>query len=515
MREATIKRATLALIAITLGVKLLGFVEKQVIAYYFGADYRVDAFFVAWSIPFAFFLFIRELIEPAFLPLFVRLIDADEQGRANQLFAVSAAGIFAFTALATFIGWLTVDHLATWLAPGFALATQQVAAELMRVMILSVPILGLSALTSITLNGHRRFALPASGDLILKAAPILCALALASSLGIRSLAIGIVVGCVGRLLIHLVGLRHELKQVILSQSALIEPESRTDLRQMTLLMAPLLLGVAFSQISDLADNYFASQLEAGAVAARTYARKIADLPILLLPYALSIVTFPYFSSLASRGEWQRLDAFLARALRGLALIFAFLSVATILLAEPIITLLLERGAFDAHARELTAGPLRFYAAGLLAFAIEALLVPFYFALGDTRTPVVIGILGVALNIMLTAAWIGPLGVGGVAAALTVSKTFKVLLLAILLKRKGRILDWTPIFTTSLRIGIAAAITSAGMISIIRMKAWPGPTASVVWQTGYLTLVSTAGIVIYAAATLALLRLSRNRKEISP
>ncbi len=148
MREVTIQRATLALITITLGVKLLGFAGKQVIAYYFGADHRVDAFFIAWSIPFALFLLIREIIEPAFLPLFVRLLDTDKRDRANQLFTASAAGILAFTLPATLTIWLAADHLATGLAPGFTPAAHNLTAELLGIMILSAPILG-------SLLGHR------------------------------------------------------------------------------------------------------------------------------------------------------------------------------------------------------------------------------------------------------------------------------------------------------------------------------------------------------------------------
>ncbi len=478
------------------------------IAYYFGADERVDAFFVALSVLIVLFLIVREIVEPAFLPLFVRHLDAGRDKRGWQLFAVVATGIIAVTLPVAAAGWLGAAKLASWLAPGFAPSTLELTAQLIRVTIAGGTLLGLSSLTYITLNGYRRFALPASGDLVLKAMPIACAVAFAPQFGITALAVGVLLGCGGRLLVHLFGLGREFRQLAWPQG-----QSRGDVRRLTLLMAPLVLGVVFSQISDLADNYFASQVGGGAVAARTYAQKIVDLPILLLPYALSMVAFPHFSSLAARGERTRLYSLLGRMLRGLALVFAFISVATLLLAGPIVTLLLERGAFDAHARELTAWPLRLYAAGLVTFAIEALLVPFYFALGDTRTPVFVGIAGVGVNIALTAAWIGPLGVGGVAAALTVSKTLKVLVLGALLLRRSplplpspggrrRHLQRAPIVGTLLRVGLAAGVAAGGMSMVMQIQSAPGAAAPLLNQIGYLSLTSGFGLVLFLATVLA-------------
>ncbi len=496
MQVATIGRATLALAVITMGVKLLGFVEKQVIAYYFGADARVDAFFVALSVPTAVFLLVREIVEPAFLPLFVKNLDAGRRQRAWQLFTAVGAGVVVVTLPIVAAGFLGAGKLASWLAPGFAPPTLELTAVLVRVTIAGGLLLGLSSLTYITLNGYRRFALPATGDLVMKAALIVCAVVLASRLGAVALAIGVLVGCAGRLAVHLAGLARELRWLAWPRGP-----GREEVRRLAWLMAPLVVGVVFSQLSELADNYFSSLLGPGAVAARSYARKIVDLPILLLPYALSVVAFPYFSALASRREWDRLYAFFGRTLRGLALVFALLSVATILLAEPVVAFLLERGAFDAHARVLTAWPLRLYAVGLVSFALEALLVPFYFALGDTRTPVLVGILGVFVNVALTAALIGPFGVGGVALALTLSKTLKVVLLGAWLKRKRPALRLAPALGTGLRLGLAAGVAAAGIGVSAALWEWPGAAASLVQQAGYLAFTSAAGAVLYLAAVL--------------
>jgi murein biosynthesis integral membrane protein MurJ len=490
-------RPTLVLILITVGVKILGFVEKQVIAYYFGADARVDAFFVAVSVPTVLFLLVREIIEPAYLPLFVRQVEEGRNERGGKLFAAVGMLVIGVLVPLAIAGGVGATALAGWLAPGFEPAVLELTARLIRWTIAAGALLGLSALTYTTLNAQRRFALPASGDLVLKVAPILCALLFAPRLGVMALALGMLLGALGRLLVHLFGLRRDL--LLLAWPL---PEMNRELRQLGLLMAPLVLAVLFSQVSELADNFFASQLGDGAVAARTFARRIVDLPVLILPYTLSVVAFPTFASLASRREEDRLYELLGNILRGLVQLFAFLAVATVFLAEPIVALLLERGAFDATARQLTAWPLRLYGLGLVTFAVEALLVPFYYALGDTRTPALLGMLGVTINIGLTAVLIGPLGVGGVAAALTCSKSIKVLLLGVLLRCKRRQLPWAPVLGAALRLASTTATAAVAMYFLGLFFEWPGSAAGVLSQLVYLTAMSMAGLVVFVVAVLA-------------
>jgi len=487
----TISAAVLGLVAVTCVIKLIGFVEKQVIAYYFGSRAEVDAFFVALSVPTLIFLFIRELVEPAFLPLFVRSLREGREDRGWQLFSVGGACIILVTVTLAVAAWTSADTLAGWLAPGLSASTRATAARLIRVMVPGAVCLGLSALTYITLNGYRRFVLPASGDLIFKAVPVFTCVLLAPHLGVLALAVGVLIGSVGRLVVHGVGLVGKLTYLEWPARS-----QRDDVREMLILMSPLVVGVLFSQISELADNYFASGVGEGGIAARNFARKIVDLPILLLPYTLSVVLFPHFAHLAVGGDSDKLYTLLGRSLRALAMLFAGIAVGVIALAEPLVTLLLERGAFDAGARLLTAWPLQLYALGLVAFATEAILVPFYFALKDTFTAVAVGIVGVALHIVLCAVLIAPLGVGGVALSLTISKTVKTVVLGGLLGRKRPGIAWGAVIASAVRITLAAAVAWLGLRALLAWSALPGPTAPVIQQAWFLARASLFGGVLY-------------------
>jgi putative peptidoglycan lipid II flippase len=225
---------------------------------------------------------------------------------------------------------------------------------------------------------------------------------------------------------------------------------------------PLLVGASFAQISELADNVFASMIGEGGIASRTFAKKIKDLPLEIAPYTLSVVLFPYFSFLASTGQRTALQSLFNKSAHATAIAFAALGVCMWFLAEPIVSVALERGAFGAAARQSTAWPLQLYALGMTSFAVEMLLVNYYFALADTRTPIAAGLLGVAIDIGLSALLIGSMGVGGVALALTVAKTIKVVLLLGLLPRKGHAIAWPAISRGAARLAVAGAVATVGL-----------------------------------------------------
>jgi murein biosynthesis integral membrane protein MurJ len=493
--DRVVARATLALAAIAVATKLLGFVEKQVLARYFGADESADAFIVAQDLVLVVFLFVRELVEPAFLPLFVEKLADGDKGRAWRLFAVSATGIVTLTAAFCALAWICAEPLVAMLAPGLSLESKATAARLLKIMAPAAVILGLSTLTYVTLNGYRRFALPAMGDLVQKAAPVVIGVALVPRFGIAALAAGVLVGAVGRLLVHAIGLVPLTRSMPRSC-----PEASADVKRLLFLAAPLLIGVAVAQVSALADNYFASQAGAGGVAARSYARKIVDLPILLVAYPLSVVLFPYLSAAAARGDRRELVSTIGRTTHGLALSFAPIAVCTILLAEPIVSLLFERGSFDAGARRLTSFPLAIYGFGVVPFAIEAILVPFYYSLQDTRTPVVAGIVGVAANVTLCAILFGPLGVGGIALALVISKTMKVVWLASLLSRRGVPVAWRSVAGSAARIGLGAGAAGGLLFALLRIVPAPGPEVGWMEQASFLGMVSLLGAVTFFGVT---------------
>jgi murein biosynthesis integral membrane protein MurJ len=268
------------------------------------------------------------------------------------------------------------------------------------------------------------------------------------------------------------------------------------------LMLPLVIGIAFSQLSLIVGNIFASTLADGSISALSYSKKLVEMPIIVLPYALGVVIFPFFSELAISGEKESLLAMLMNTVKLLAFLFVPMAVGMIVLREPLVRLLFERGAFTSYSTHLTSVSLLYYALGLFSFAVEAVLVQFYFAMADTRTPVIVGVLCVLLNIMVTLVLISPLAHGGIALALTISKTVKVLALYGLLRQK------LSSFRPSAPIGFLLRIVAAALIMGTVIRYCSGKLETVnqygtLWETTILAGTILLGVSVFIAAAFAM------------
>jgi murein biosynthesis integral membrane protein MurJ len=423
-------RATGIVAGITVAVKLFGFLEKMILAYFFGTSLEVDAYLIAVSIPLTVFILVREIIEPSFLPTFMESIKNEDESAGWKLFSIVMNSLIILLGVVALAGILGAPWCVSVFAPGFEGIQRILAIKLTRVVLPASLFLGLSTLTYITLNSYKRFAVPAIGDLFFKGV-VIGVLALSyKALGIYGLAAGMVLGAFSRLLVHMIGLWKKRRLYSLTFDYKYPPCGR-----MGKLMLPLIAGIAFSQLSVLVDNMFASTLETGSLSALAYSKKLVEMPVIVLPYALGIVIFPFFTELAILKEKDRLFAMLIHAVKIIALIFIPLAVGMIVLREPIIKFVFERGAFDARSTDITSSGLLYYSLGLFTFAVEAILVQFYFSMSDTKTPIAVGIGCVLLNILITVLLIKPLAHCGIALALSISKTVKILILYFLLKRK--------------------------------------------------------------------------------
>lgn len=429
--SSDIIKSSSGILLITLLVKVLGYVEKLLLAKYFGTSYQVDVYTVVLSVIISVFIFSREIIEPGFLNTFLNSRKDGNESESWGLFNFAFKWLLILTFVFSVAAVLFPGGLARFFAPGFEGETLRLTKVLIRVAIPSTIFLVLSSLTNITLNGLKLFVLPASGELAFKAGILLFMWLAYKEYGIIGAAAGMLAGSAGKLAVHLVKL---YKKINLRQTSVSSENKRTIWR----LTWPLLLGVGFSQASGLIDNGFASYLQEGAISALSYAKKVVELPVVLFPYAISIVIFPYFTQLKVEKQNDKLFRLLFDSLKWLIIAFLPLSIYCILYASPIIELIFQRGAFDADSTALTALPFMIYSFGLTFFAIETILVIFYYSSGDTKTPVFVGMACVVLNIALTWLFVKTIGYTGIALAFVIQKAVKNIVLLYLLKRKVRI-----------------------------------------------------------------------------
>jgi putative peptidoglycan lipid II flippase len=453
---------------------LIGILATMLISRAFGTQPELDAFNAANRLTeILFSLMAGGALASAFIPTLATFLAREDDSGAWRL-AASIANIvlLLMTAVAAVI-WLAAPWLVPHvLAPGFTDAAQiAMTVGLLRIMLLTSIIFGLSGLLMGVLNAYQRFALPALAPASYRLGQILGLLVLVPRWGIYGLAWGAVLGSALHFLIQIPGLRG-LGARYAWQLNLKDPA----VRQVGRLMGPRVLGVAVVQINFLVNIILASAQPVGSVSALNYAFTIMTTALLLIGQAPGIAVMPTFSSQLARGQSDEFRSTLARALSGVFFLALPGSLGLILLRGPIVRVLLERGAFDAHSAELVAWALLWFAAGLVGHSLLEIVARGFYAHQDTRTPVIVGAAAMSLNVVLSlalAALFGRLGWfphGGLALANSLATALEVSILLLLIRRRLGGLG-----LGALSRGIGATI-AASMVMGVALWGWLAFTA---------------------------------------
>jgi len=489
-----IVQATTIVTVVTLAVKALGFVEKVLLAYFFGTGAEVDAYLVAYSLPFSAYIVLREVVKPAFLPTFLRTQQASE-AESWRLFSVAGTVLLGLLSAATVAGIVLAGPLISLAAPGFSGEQRVLAVRLTRLVMPALLFLGLSTLTTVGLHAQKRFTRPALGDATFRAGSVLLLLATG---GIGAAALGASLGALGKLLVEASGLGRLLRQIRPTLDLAFGP-----VRTVGRLAAPLLAAMFLSLfVGPLVENAFASKAGVGGVSALAYARKIAETLTSIVPYALGLVLLPFSAEMAARQDDEALARMLTGAVRVMTLLFLPATVGLVVLREPFIRLLFERGAFSAASTQLTAGPLQFYALALLPFALEVIVVQFFFARQDTLTPVITDVAAFVLNVALIPPLMAVFGLAGIALAAALSKALKDLVLLALFGRRVPAFRLRSLGSFAGQVGLASAAAAAALLAVLALgQAWAderGPGALILYLAAG---AAVGGGVFFLAAYL--------------
>lgn len=450
--------ASTGVVAIVFTVlKVLGFVEKLVLADYFGTGPEVDAYIAAFTLMIVFWDILRGLLAPAYLPTLVeyRAEVGDEQ---SWEFTVTVLNLFSLM-FAAMIGaaLFAAPQLVRLVAPGFAGEQLTIAIGMTRLMLTGAGFFAIALITGFTLDSYKRFFLAVTDDIVFKVAGLVGLVALGGYVGIYGLGWGIALGSWLAPFIHLVALRRYLHHYRLRVNLSLPP-----VRKMFRLMLPMLVGTVCIEGRRIADNFFASLLGVGSVASLAFGYKLIEFAYAAVAKPLSVVVLPYFSDLALQKDHANLQETLLTTLRTVILLFTPLALCLFALRLPVVQMLFQHGKFDAESTRLTVMAVSFYAFGLVAFGVDAILLRAYFSLGDTLTPAVMEVATILLHVGIILAGRDALGHGSIALAFTVSKSVKVCLLFGLLHRKNMALHLSENFSFLGKIGLA----SVGMIALI-------------------------------------------------
>ncbi len=401
-----VARATAVVSALTLASRVLGLVRDSVTAAFFGAGFATDAFFVAFRIPNLLRRLVAEgSLGSAFLPIF-----ADEQRKSQDcareaIGAISSVSIIT-TLVITFLGIAFAEELTLLFAPGFAADPSKIAlsTSLLRVMLPYIVFVSLLALASSVLNTCGHFAWPAAAQAILNVVIVITVVLFTSyfEIGIYSFAWGFVIGGVVCLLPQLVVLKR-LGFPIRFQDPRRKPVVRAFLR----LLFPSLMSSSVYQLMIFINTLLASMLVEGAVSWLYYADRVFQFPLGVFSLAIATAVFPMLSQAAAADNDQSFRENLTLAVDWISFITIPATVGLVLLAQPMIEVLFERGNFTAEHTTFTADALQAFSLGLWAISCQSVFVRAYLAKKNSLYPSVVSVATILLGLLLSLALMGP------------------------------------------------------------------------------------------------------------
>ena len=487
--------------------QLAGLARGILVARAFGASPQLDAFFAANRVSETLFLLIAGgALGSAFLPTFAGLLARAETDSAWRLASALANMVtLTLSLLAILLAIFTPQVVRYALASGFSEKPELFAltVSLLRIQLISAVLFGLGGLIGSILNAHQVFLIPALTPAMYQLGIIFGTLVLAPSLGIYGLAWGVVIGAALYLVLQLpsfLKLTSNFKSLCADHWSL--GLNNPDVRKVFLLMGPRLLGVAVVQLNFWVNTNLASHMDAGSVASLTYGFSLMIMSQAAIAQSIAIAALPTFSAQHALGKTDEMRASLAASLRGILMLALPASVGLMLLREPLISFLYQRGEFDAHDMQLTAWALLWYAAGLVGHSIMEILTRAFYAQQDTKTPVIIGTIAMGLNVVFSFvfsslfAQIGWLPLGGLALANSLATALEAAALFIFMRKRLNGIEGRSIADGAWRVTLSALGMAIGLWF------WLQATSSLMRWMVTLGGVALGGIV-YGVALIAL------------
>jgi len=469
--------------------RVVGLVREMVFAYFFGAGFLYDAYVVAFRIPNVLRdLFAEGALSAAFVKVFTDYQINKSEKEAWHLASLVINALAVVLSVICIVGILFSRQFIDLIADGFSPEKAALATTLTQIMFPFILLVALAAVAMGVLNTKGVFGIPASASTVFNIVSIIFGLAfaywlsgggwhtssdkdavpeLSAQWAIVGMAIGTLIGGAAQFLMQVPSL---WKVGFRFQAAL----SFTDpgVKRVISLMTPAILGTSAVQINVLINTYFVSQIN-GAQGWLSYAFRLMQFPIGLFGVAIGTASVPVLSRMASEGKIKDFRDTLSSSINLVFLMTIPAACGLIVLGEPIIRLIYERGKFDSSATTMTALALAGYSVGLAGYAAIKVLSPAFYALDDAKTPMIIAVASIGVNAVgsyVFREWLSQYGVTpdtphgyghvGVAIATSLVALVNFLALAMFMRKRIKRLNGREVFSSFIRIAIASLIMSA-------------------------------------------------------
>lgn len=510
LSNTQVARAAVVVLLGFLASGVLGLVRTAIIAGVFGTSGAPDAFSRAQQIPELIFVLVAGgALGSSFIPVFARARQDDEEQAWRLASAVMTFSTLAAIGLSAVVTVFAPQIVGTILAPGVSPELQTLTTRLMQMMMVTPAIFAISGLVMGILHAHQRFVLPSlaisMNNIGLIAGALVFARLLPPDMGVAQVGdaniYGLAFGAIISALLHLAVQLPDLRRIGAKLRPLADLRM-PGVREVLVLMGPRVLGLGVARVNFIVNAALTSVMIEGSVTALTVAFTLMFFALGVIGQSIGSAVFPTLSALAAENDMDGFKDRLASALRSVLFLSFPATAALILLGEPLIRVMFERGEWTPESTSATAWALGFYALGIAGFALLEVLSRAFYALADTWTPVKIGVLALLSNIVLSVIFIQFIGepnslargpFAGLALANTLTTLLEALILwALLSRRIGHI---GGVANSARRSLLAAA--GMGLLLLLLLQIFSAANAVVVLVGG----ATVGGLAFFVLAIL--------------
>ena len=497
-----IARSTAFFSLATAASRVAGLAREIVAAGYFGVKGPMSAFTVAFQVPnLVRALFADAALQPAFVPVFTEQL---EKGNYREAFRLASTMLFVVTVVlgaitAAFV--LLAGLVMPLFAPGFSGEIEDLMVTLSQLLFPILILLGVTGVVVGILNSYDRFGAYAIAPLFWNLTIIAVLVALAPAFEgddrIYAYAIGILAGTAVQLLIPAFDLRNTPFRIT-RRIAWRDP----NVRRVLLLMLPVTISLGLINFNLVVNSLFGSLVDDRGPAAIDKAFRIYQLPQGIFSVAIATVLFPTLARFAARGDLADLRATMANGMRQILFVLLPAAAAVLVLSEPMVRLVYERGEFDASQTELVAGALFWFALSLPTNGLFLLLTRTFFSLQRPWLPTAIAAANLAITALASLALYGPYGIDGIVAATAIATAASVAAQVVILRRELSGLELPTLARSAAAIALASAALAAVSLGIWEVldSALGGSLGG---QIASLSAALAAGALAYLAVARAL------------
>lgn len=497
--------------AFTLLSRILGMLRDIVCAKSFGTSWHWDGFIFAFMVPNLFRRLVGEgALSSAFIPVYSKTLQQEGKDAAfrfaNVTWTMMVVLFLVFLAVVEFL----LHFILKWdaLSP-----TLRLAFDLMRIFFPFLWMMSLYALSMGILNSHKHFFSSSLGPCIINifwiggVLWVLPHLSQNPVIQLRWLAVILLLAAFVELLfewpfLHRIGFRFHW---------VWDTGSRELLRTYRLLL-PSVLGFAVVQINIMIDMTLGLSLGAGANSSLWYGNRLMQFPLAIFAIAMGTALLPTISSQMAQKDYDSVKSSMSFAIRTICFVVIPASIGLIVLREPIVQLLFERGKFDAESTARTAAVLMCYSVGLFAYSGQKIIASGFYAAEDTRTPVRVAVITLISNVVLNLILMQFFREAGLALGTAIAGIFQFFILFFLYQKKVMKLDLRELMTSVTKITVAAFLM--GGVSWLFMTRMPFFQSSETWMLGIGLLSGILLSILCYFLFCALFRVKEMEKAIA-